>query len=88
MLRSPRSTRKIHLFDVSVDRGPVDTDSARVTPGDRVIAAEVDGAVGLSICYHLRFPEHDPDRVGRLHEDRQSGANPHRREAWRRAPSR
>jgi predicted amidohydrolase len=25
--------RKIHLFDVAVDRGPVDTESARVTAG-------------------------------------------------------
>ena len=50
--------RKVHLFDVAVDRGPVDTESARVTPGDRIVTAEVDGAIlGLSICYDLRFPE-------------------------------
>ena len=50
--------RKIHLFDVDIDRGPVDTESARVTPGDRLVCATVDGiAVGLSICYDLRFPE-------------------------------
>jgi predicted amidohydrolase len=50
--------RKIHLFDVAVERGPVDTESARVMPGDRLVTAEVDGAViGLSICYDLRFPE-------------------------------
>ncbi len=50
--------RKIHLFDVAVDRGPVDTESARVTAGDRMVTASVDGAiVGLSICYDLRFPE-------------------------------
>ena len=50
--------RKVHLFDVAVDAGPVDTESARVTAGDRLVTAEVDGAVvGLSICYDLRFPE-------------------------------
>ena len=50
--------RKVHLFDVAVDRGPLDTESARVTPGDRPVTADVDGAtVGLTICYDLRFPE-------------------------------
>jgi len=52
------SYRKIHLFDVSVEAGPVDTESARVTPGDRLVTAEVDGSiVGLTICYDVRFPE-------------------------------
>jgi deaminated glutathione amidase len=50
--------RKVHLFDVDVDAGPVDTESARVTAGDRLVTTDVDGAiVGLSICYDLRFPE-------------------------------
>jgi predicted amidohydrolase len=50
--------RKVHLFDVEVVAGPVDTESARVTAGDRLVMADVDGAiVGLSICYDLRFPE-------------------------------
>ena len=50
--------RKVHLFDVDVDAGPVDTESARVTAGDRLVTADVDGTVvGLSICYDLRFPE-------------------------------
>jgi predicted amidohydrolase len=50
--------RKIHLFDVAVEAGPVDTESARVTAGDRVVTADVDGAtLGLTICYDLRFPE-------------------------------
>ena len=50
--------RKIHLFDVAVDEGPVDTESARVSAGDRVVVADVDGVrVGLSICYDVRFPE-------------------------------
>jgi predicted amidohydrolase len=50
--------RKVHLFDVAVERGPVDTESARVSPGDRPVVADVDGIrLGLSICYDLRFPE-------------------------------
>ena len=50
--------RKVHLFDVAVEAGPVDTESARVTAGDRLVTAAIDGAtVGLSICYDLRFPE-------------------------------
>ena len=50
--------RKIHLFDVAVDAGPADTESARVSAGDRTVVADVDGvSVGLSICYDVRFPE-------------------------------
>jgi deaminated glutathione amidase len=50
--------RKLHLFDVSVDDGPSDRESARVTPGDHAVVASVDGVgLGLSICYDLRFPE-------------------------------
>ena len=50
--------RKVHLFDIDVERGPSDTESARVTPGDGPICADIDGArLGLSICYDLRFPE-------------------------------
>jgi predicted amidohydrolase len=50
--------RKLHLFDVAVDDGPSDTESARVTAGDRLVTAKVEGAtLGLTICYDLRFPE-------------------------------
>jgi len=50
--------RKVHLFDVAVEAGPVDTESARVKPGDELVTADVEGIrVGLSICYDLRFPE-------------------------------
>ncbi len=50
--------RKLHLFDVAVDDGPSDRESARVTPGDRAVVADLDGVgLGLSICYDLRFPE-------------------------------
>jgi predicted amidohydrolase len=50
--------RKIHLFDVEVDAGPFDRESARVAPGDRAVVADVDGlTLGLTVCYDLRFPE-------------------------------
>jgi predicted amidohydrolase len=50
--------RKLHLFDVAVDAGPVDVESARVTGGTETVVADVAGAkLGLSICYDLRFPE-------------------------------
>ncbi len=50
--------RKIHLFDVAVDAGPVDQESARVSAGDQAIVTNVDDVpVGLSICYDVRFPE-------------------------------
>ena len=50
--------RKIHLFDVAVDDGPVDTESARVAPGYEPVCADVDGVrIGLTVCYDLRFPE-------------------------------
>ncbi len=50
--------RKLHLFDVTVDDGPSDRESARVTPGDHAVVADVGGVgLGLSICYDLRFPE-------------------------------
>ena len=56
--RSPPRYRKLHLFDVAVEDGPSDLESARVTAGDRAVVVGVDGSgLGLSICYDLRFPE-------------------------------
>ena len=56
--------RKVHLFDVAVDDGPSDRESARTTPGDRSVVAVMQGVaqdadvrIGLSICFDLRFPE-------------------------------
>jgi predicted amidohydrolase len=50
--------RKIHLFDVAVDAGPVDVESARVSAGDEPVLADLEGVVlGMTICYDLRFPE-------------------------------
>jgi len=49
---------KIHLFDVAVDDGPSDVESARVTGGDEPVVADVEGvSLGMTICYDLRFPE-------------------------------
>jgi len=33
--------RKIHLFDVAIDAGPATRESARATPGDRAVVADV-----------------------------------------------
>jgi predicted amidohydrolase len=52
--------RKIHLFDVdlSAQGGGCYRESARIAPGDEVVVAETPfGAMGLSVCYDLRFPE-------------------------------
>ena len=56
--------RKRHLFDVAIEDGPSDRESARITPGDSSVVAvlegiaqEVDVRLGLSICFDLRFPE-------------------------------
>jgi len=50
--------RKIHLFDVDIDRGPVSTESRIREPGDQIVSCPTSiGTVGLSICYDLRFCE-------------------------------
>ncbi len=50
--------RKIHLFDVAVGEKLVARESARNQPGDRAVLAETPfGAVGMTVCYDLRFPE-------------------------------
>ncbi len=50
--------RKIHMFDVEVD-GDVYAESAREEPGDVAVVSELAGgtALGMTICYDLRFPE-------------------------------
>lgn len=56
--------RKVHLFDVSIEDGPSDRESSRITPGNSTVVAVLQGAaeeadvrLGLSICFDLRFPE-------------------------------
>jgi deaminated glutathione amidase len=49
--------RKIHLFDCDVPGASLH-ESETMMPGREIVRAEVDGvALGLSICYDLRFPE-------------------------------
>jgi predicted amidohydrolase len=56
--------RKRHLFDVAIDDGPSDRESARTTAGGETVVATLAGAaegsdvrLGLSVCFDLRFPE-------------------------------
>jgi predicted amidohydrolase len=56
--------RKRHLFDVAIEAGPSDRESARTTPGTESVVALLQGAadeadlrLGMTICYDLRFPE-------------------------------
>ena len=49
---------KIHMYDVVLDGVAEYQESASITPGDEIAITEIDGiAVGLTICYDLRFPE-------------------------------
>jgi predicted amidohydrolase len=49
---------KIHLFDVSLDNGEQYKESRCFEPGDEVVVADTPyGALGLAVCYYLRFPE-------------------------------
>ncbi len=48
---------KIHMFDVTISEAETYRESAGYRPGERAVVAATDfGAVGLSICYDLRFP--------------------------------
>jgi predicted amidohydrolase len=50
--------RKIHLFDVDLANGVSLRESATREYGDAIILAKTDlGAMGLTVCYDLRFPE-------------------------------
>ena len=50
--------RKIHLFDVDLPGGPRLVESDNVQPGTDVVVTQTRfGALGLSVCYDLRFPE-------------------------------
>jgi predicted amidohydrolase len=49
---------KIHLFDVHLGPGKDYRESATVSPGEAAVVASTPwGAIGLSICYDLRFPQ-------------------------------
>lgn len=50
--------RKIHLFDVNVSPAVSFTESASIIPGNQPVVASTDlGAIGMTVCYDLRFPE-------------------------------
>jgi deaminated glutathione amidase len=49
--------RKIHMFDVDVG-GVAYRESEHEEPGDELVIGELEGvALGMTICYDLRFPE-------------------------------
>jgi len=48
---------KLHLFDVDLPTGESWRESAAYAPGDAAVVVDTPlGALGLSICYDLRFP--------------------------------
>ncbi len=48
---------KIHMFDVRVSETETYRESAGYRPGERVVLAKTDfGALGMTICYDVRFP--------------------------------
>lgn len=50
--------RKIHLFDIDLDKGPSFRESDVVEPGDAAVVVDTELArIGMTICYDLRFPE-------------------------------
>ena len=49
---------KIHMFDVEIGAGETYRESAGYRPGTRAVLAETPfGAVGMCICYDMRFPK-------------------------------
>jgi predicted amidohydrolase len=50
--------RKMHLFDVAIPGRAIFRESSFVKAGDTPVVASTSlGALGLSVCYDLRFPE-------------------------------
>lgn len=50
--------RKVHLFDIDVEGGQRFLESETLSPGNAVTTFETDfGAMGLCICFDLRFEE-------------------------------
>jgi predicted amidohydrolase len=49
---------KIHLFDVDLPNGEVYRESERIRPGSQAVLAPTPfGALGMTVCYDLRFPQ-------------------------------
>ena len=52
------SYNKLHLFDVFLDGKSPTGESKRYTPGNKAVLVETPfGAMGMTICYDLRFPQ-------------------------------
>ena len=48
---------KIHMFDVEVSETEIYRESVGYRPGDRAVLAQTPiGAIGMAICYDVRFP--------------------------------
>lgn len=48
---------KLHMFDVDLPNGETARESSTYTPGDRAVVVRAEGAaLGLTICYDIRFP--------------------------------
>ncbi|MEM7178962.1 MAG: carbon-nitrogen hydrolase family protein [Pseudomonadota bacterium] len=48
---------KIHMFDVALDGGETYHESKGYRPGDTAVLAKTPlGAIGMTICYDMRFP--------------------------------
>lgn len=48
---------KIHMFDVNVSETEVFRESASFRPGEQAVVAKTPfGALGMTVCYDLRFP--------------------------------
>ena len=49
---------KIHMFDATLPTGRTVRESSLYRPGDSAVVAQTPfGAIGVSICYDLRFPQ-------------------------------
>jgi predicted amidohydrolase len=63
LLFDPRGTivaryRKLHLFDIDIpEHVTIRESDTRAAGGDVVVAPTELGAIGMTICYDLRFPE-------------------------------
>ncbi len=49
---------KIHMFDVDLDNGESWRESSTYAPGEETVVADLpEAALGLAVCYDLRFPQ-------------------------------